>query len=87
MHIQYTRKFISLYRSLPTRIKYQAEKQELLFRNNVFHPSLYTEKLLPKNNNLWSSRINRQYRIVFHFQHNVVTFLYIGHHHEIYRLI
>ena len=85
MKIFYTRKFVSLYQNLPVLIKLKAEKQERIFKENIFYPSLSTEKLMPKKNNLWSFRVDQTYRIVFHFEGNSVTFLYIGHNKDIYR--
>lgn len=85
MNIAYTKTFVSLYVRLPHIIKRSAQKQERLFRVNMFYPSLNTEKLSPKHKNLWSFRVDRTYRIVFHFEGQEVTFLYIGHHKDIYR--
>lgn len=86
MRLVYTRKFVSSYKNLPVFIQKKAQKQESLFRVNMFYPSLNTEKLSPKHSNLWSFRIDRVYRVVFHFEKDVVTFLYVGHHKDIYRL-
>lgn len=86
MKIFYTRKFVSLYKNLPLFIKAKAEKQEKIFQENLFYPSLNTEKLMPKKNNLWSFRVDGTYRIIFHFEGDSVTFLYIGHHKDIYKL-
>lgn len=85
MKVFYTKKFISLYERLPSIIKIKAEKQEKMFKENIFYPSLNTEKLMPKKNNLWSFRVDETYRIVFHFEGKSVTFLYVGHHKDIYR--
>jgi len=85
MKVFYTRKFISLYKKLPSTIKLKAERQEKVFQGNIFYPSLNTEKLMPKKNNLWSFRVDQSYRIVFHFEGESATFLFIGHHKDIYR--
>ena len=85
MRIFYTRKFVSLYKNLPTSVKLKAERQEKIFKENIFYPSLNTEKLMPRKNNLWSFRVDRAYRIVFYFERDLATFLYIGHHKDIYR--
>ena len=85
MKVFYTKKFVSLYEKLPAIIKVKAERQEKMFKANIFYPSLNTEKLMPKKNNLWSFRVDEAYRIIFHFEGESVTFLYIGHHKEIYR--
>lgn len=85
MKVFYTKKFVSLYQKLPSVIKIKAERQERIFQENLFYPSLNTEKLMPKKNNLWSFRVDGTYRIVFHFEGESATFLYIGHHKDIYR--
>ncbi len=85
MRILYTKKFASLFRELPEQIKRKAEKQERLFAANMFYPSLHTEKLTPKSDNLWSFRVDSAYRIIFHFTSDKITFLYVGHHKDIYR--
>lgn len=41
-------------------------KQTKLLEENYKHPSLNTEKLEPKALGLYSFRINRQYRAIFH---------------------
>lgn len=42
------------------------DKQLDLFKENPNHPSLNTEKLSPKTAGLYSFRINRKYRAIFH---------------------
>lgn len=41
-------------------------KQLRLFKENPNHPSLNTEKLTPKTAGLYSFRIDRKFRVVFH---------------------
>lgn len=76
MKIFYTRKFVSLYENLSPLIKLKAERQERIFKENIFYPSLNTEKLMPKKNNLWSFRVDGTYRIVFNFEGDSATFIY-----------
>lgn len=84
--ILYTDEFAKRYFKLPENIKRKAENQERLFRENPFYPSLHTEKLQPKNREVWSFRINKEYRIIFRFlKNNQVLFLAAGHHHWIYK--
>jgi len=52
----YTDEFKRRYGRLPSDIRRKIEKQEKLFRANPFHPSLHTEKLIPKHRELWSMR-------------------------------
>ncbi|MDO8436401.1 MAG: type II toxin-antitoxin system RelE/ParE family toxin [bacterium] len=86
LEIFLTEEFRKRYQDLPTAIQKKAEKQEKLFRQNIFHPSLHTEKLEPKNKQVWSFRIDKRYRIVFRFINgNKVLFLIIGPHDWIYK--
>ncbi len=81
-----TEEFQKRYQDLPKTIQKKAEKKEKIFRQNPFHPSLHTEKLEPKSKEVWSFRIDREYRILFKFINpNEVVFLACGHHNWIYR--
>lgn len=87
MEIEYADEFEKRYIELPNQIKIKAEKQEKLFRSNPFHPSLHTEKLSPKSREVWSFRIDKNYRIIFRFlDKDKILFLNVGHHHWIYRI-
>lgn len=82
-----TREFEKRYKELSSVVQKKIEKQEKMFRVNPFHPSLHTEKLLPKQHELWSIRVDLQYRIVFRFLgENAVVLLSVGTHDRIYRL-
>jgi len=72
---------------LEKQIQKRADKQIMIFRNNPFHPSLHTEKLIPKSKEVWSFRIDKQYRIIFRFlDKGNVLFLNVGSHDWIYRI-
>ena len=87
MEIVLTEEFERRYQKLPSAIQRKAEKQERLFRQNPFHPSLRTEKLEPKEKELWSFRVDKRYRILFRFlDRNRILFLTIGPHDWIYRI-
>ena len=87
MEIILTDEFIRRFKALPLGIQKKAEKQEKLFRENPFHPSLHTEKLEPKGKQLWSFRIDRSYRVLFRFAaKQQVVFLTVGPHDWIYRI-
>lgn len=88
IEIIYTKEFEKCYRELPESIQTKAERREQLFRINPFYPSLRTEKLHPKDRDVWSFRIDDTYRILFRFKdHHTVYFLAVGPHHWIYRAI
>ena len=87
MKIDYTAKFEKKYSELPKQIKVKAEKQEKIFRNNPLHPSLHTEKLSPKFKEVWTFRVDKNYRVMFKFiGKDTVLFLNIGSHNYIYRI-
>jgi len=67
LEISLTDEFVRRYKLLPKSIQKKAEKQERLFRQNPFHPSLHTEKLEPKGKQVWSFRVDRSYRVLFPF--------------------
>ena len=41
------------------------EKQQRLFTQNTFHPSLHTELLEPRHYRFYSFRLDRRYRAIF----------------------
>ena len=87
MEIALSDEFVRRYKLLPIRIQKKAEKQEKLFRQNPFHPSLHTEKLEPKGKQVWSFRIDRSYRVLFRFaESEKVIFLTVGPHDWIYKI-
>lgn len=82
-----TAEFEKRYQRLPKLVQSKAERQEKLFRQNPFHPSLHTEKLTPKTREIWSFRIDRKYRIFFRFiNDNRVLLLTCGSHDWIYKI-
>ena len=82
----YTDEFKRRYDKLPSSIQRKIEKQEKLFRTNPFHPSLHTEKLIPKKEELWSIRVDLRYRIIFRFlDGQSVVLMNVGPHDRIYR--
>jgi mRNA-degrading endonuclease RelE of RelBE toxin-antitoxin system len=87
VEILLTEEFVKRYKQLSSSIQKKAEKQEQLFRQNPFHPSLHTEKLEPKGKQIWSFRVDRSYRVLFRFlERDKVIFLTIGPHDWVYRI-
>ena len=60
-----TEEFDKRYQNLPQSIQKKTEKREKILRQNPFHPSLHTEKLEPRGKQVWSLRIDKEYRILF----------------------
>ncbi|MDO8604561.1 MAG: type II toxin-antitoxin system RelE/ParE family toxin [bacterium] len=87
MEIITTPEFEALFSDLPKIIKKKAIKQTKLFCGNPFYNSLNTEKIEPRNKQVWSFRVDKNYRIIFKFLENKrVVFLAMGPHKWIYRL-
>ena len=87
MKIFTVKEFDEDYVRLPKDIQRKAQKQEEIFKNNPFHPSLHTEKLSPKFKEVWSFRVDRSYRVLFQFLgEDSVLFIAIGKHDWIYRI-
>lgn len=81
MEIIYTRKFLKIYKKIPTKVKVLAENKEKIFRSNPHDSRLKTHGLSGELDGRWSFSINYQYRIVFRYVENdKVQFLVIGTH-------
>ncbi len=80
-----TATFRRSFEKLPAAAKLKAKKQFRLLTENLFYPSLHTEKLEPKNKNIWSFRIDRGYRVIFMLTPpETIILLNIGSH-DIYK--
>jgi mRNA-degrading endonuclease RelE of RelBE toxin-antitoxin system len=85
IEIYTTATFDELFLRLPKKIQIKADKKAILFRQNPFNPTLRTEKLHPKGHDVWSFRVDINYRIVFKFTgKDSVEFRFVGHHNDIY---
>jgi len=85
IEIYTTATFDELFLRLPKKIQIKTDKKTILFRQNPFNPILRTEKLHPKGHDVWSFRVDINYRIVFKFTgKDSVEFRFIGHHNDIY---
>lgn len=85
MKITETEKFRKSLDSLQLSTRKKVKKQFKLFIQNLFHPSLHTEKLEPKNKNLWSFRIDKSYRVIFTFMDKKTVLLLDVGPHDIYK--
>lgn len=69
------------YQSLNLKIRQQAKKTYLLWKDNPFHPSLHL-KCINSQENIWSVRITKNYRAIGIFEGDTVTWFWIGSHDE-----
>lgn len=83
--IKYSDKFFKGLKKFPkTQLKF-LEKQEKIFREDIYDPRLKTHKLQGELSNFYSFSISYHWRIVFHLEdEKTVVFDLIGTH-EIYR--
>ena len=59
------------------------KKQITLFQSNSSHPSLHTEKLHPKDLNIYSFRIDRKWRAIFVLiEKDIIEIVDINPHYE-----
>ncbi len=80
-----TKTFDKLFKALNKKIQEKAVKKSELFKKNPFNSVLRIEKLYTKKVEIWSFRVDLNYRIIFRFLSDTeVEFLYIGHHNDIY---
>lgn len=79
--ISYTPFFVKKFQKLPEKIKKQAVKKEVIFKQNIRDTRLKTHKLAGKLDAFYSFSVNRQYRIMFALAENgEVVFVDIGTH-------
>ena len=85
MIIYYSSKFAREYKKLPQNVKDQAEKAELLFRQDPFNPQLKTHKLKGILSRYYSFSIDKNYRIIFEFQTAKIIWFLSVRNHSIYK--
>lgn len=88
MEVFVTESFRECYSQLNRSIQRKVIKQKEIFEENPFHPSLHTEKLIPKRKEIWSIRVDKKHRILLRFNDgHTATFLLVGSHDWIYRRV
>jgi len=73
--------FWRLYRALPTNIKEQARETYARFMADPWHPALHFKKLAGSED-IWSVRINAQYRVVGQRRGEIIDWVWIGTHND-----
>lgn len=69
---------------LPSALQKLARKQFKLWKKHPFHPSLHFKEVVP---NLWSVRVNVQYRALARRKGDLIVWFWIGNHEEYEKLI
>lgn len=75
-----------LFRALPKDVRAQAFKAHALFKRDPAHPSLHFE-LIDRQSNLWSARVNLNYRVLGTRDGAEITWFWVGTHSEYERLV
>lgn len=87
MRIIETARFRASFEKLQKPTKQKVKKQFQLFFENIFHPSLHTEKLEPRHKNIWSFRVDKNYRVIFTLSSQETILLIDIGPHNMYRKI
>lgn len=84
--VLFTKRFEKSFNRLAPVLKNKARNKIKLFQSNPKHPSLNSEKLKPKYLNLYSFRIDLNWRVIFDYENPRVARLRdIDKHDNIYR--
>lgn len=87
LEIWYTDEFKKCFSSLSVPLQKKAVKQINIFKQYPLYPSLNNEKIEPKENGLWTIRIDQKYRILYRYdKNNIVVLLTCGSHDWLYNI-
>ena len=84
MNFQWQERARKDYQDLPSAVQRKMEKALRLFARNPWHPSLHTEKI-DFRRDIWSSRVDRNYRFTFQWIPGGMFLRRVGAHQETYR--
>ena len=83
MNSKTTQRFWKCFEALPTEVQAIAREKYKLWRDEPFHASLHFKELYA---DVWSVRINLQYRAMARRRGDVIAWFCIGTHTEYDRL-
>ena len=72
-------KYWECFNALPSQIQDLAREKYRLWEQDCFHPSLHFKAIAP---NVWSVRVNENYRAVGRRKGNLIVWFWIGTHTE-----
>lgn len=78
--------FWKLFYRLSPEIQQQAYRAYELFRHDPFHPGLNFEQV-NKRLNIWSARINENYRVLGYREGGEIRWFWIGTHRDYEKMI
>jgi mRNA-degrading endonuclease RelE of RelBE toxin-antitoxin system len=83
MRFYRTRIFLKDYVKLPVATRKKIDRQLVNLAQDIRHPAIYAKKMTGVGD-IWEARIDRQYRMTFQIQDDVIILRRAGTH-EIYR--
>lgn len=85
MIVIYSKKFQRNYKKLPQKLQEQFKRRRNLFLENQFDPVLNNHQLHDPYAGCRSINVTGDYRAIFyHESPNVIRFIIIGTHHELF---
>ena len=84
MKIELHRKFLKAYIKQPQKIREKFKEKRNLFLKDMFHPLLNNHSLGGEYNGCRSINITGDIRAIFYVKTDVVVFINIGSHPELY---
>lgn len=85
MNVEYSPKFLRMYKKLPGDVKNSAEEKIKIFRKNPLDARLKTHKLGGPLRNYWAFWIDHKYRILFAFWDSKTARFHTVGDHSIYQ--
>ena len=85
LEVRHTDEFKKRFSLLPRTLQKKAVRQIDIFKQFPFYPSFNNEKIEPKDNGLWTIRIDQKYRLLYKYdKNNIVVLLTCGSHDWLY---
>lgn len=75
-----SKKFRTLYDTLPIAVQRQADTAYALFSQNPRHPSLQFKPIDPTDPSVYSVRVRSHYRAIGILEGDSITWIWIGSH-------
>ena len=84
MELSFKKSFKKQYAKLPKKVQIKFQERLLLFSNEPHHPLLHRHTLTGADYPIESINVTSDYRALFLSQADVVIFIKIGTHSELY---
>lgn len=84
MEIEFRKEFLKQYKKLPQKIRTKFDERLKLYITSPHHPLLHVHTLNGADYPIQTLNVTRDYRAQFLLSKNVVSFIKIGTHSELY---